>query len=650
MTGTIAETKQVIIGTAGHIDHGKTALVKALTGIDADTLAEEKRRGITIELGFVFMEDPTQDRQIVFIDVPGHEKLVKTMVAGASNIDAALLVIAADDGINAQTIEHFDILQLLGIRTGMIAMTKVDLVDPERVEHVRGAIRDFVAGSFLSEAPIVPVSSVTGEGVEEIRSALRSLAKKTCDREDSGVFRMPIDRVFTMPGFGVVVAGTVLSGKVRVGERIEVFPEQIPAKVRGIQIHNETTQESSIGRRTAINLQDVKKEQLRRGQCIGEPGSLSPTTRLDAQLFVLKSAGRELKNRDRLRIHIGTDEVICRVVLLDREALVAGETAPAQFVLESPTAALPKDRFILRTFSPLQTIGGGQILDASPTKHKRFEAHILDGLKRLEGDLMDSVEQTFLKGGAKPQSPAEISRALGAKDEEIRGAVERLHGEGQLVPVGGALPGKAAVSGELRYLHVASYDALTREVLDAIQAYLKKNAYRMWMPLADLQSQLLKEIDRQTFETILGNLCRDEKVVRKGSRVSLTGYQLRLNPGEEEKARRIEKAFRDAGLASPLEEDVRNEAGLSPDAFRNLMTCLVEQERLVRLSDKVTYHSDNLKMVQDMVARHLKANPSIAVAELRDKLGVSRKYALALLEYFDNIGLTKREGDRHVAR
>lgn len=649
MTGTIAETRQVIIGTAGHIDHGKTALVKALTGIDADTLTEEKRRGITIELGFVFMEHPTQDRQIVFIDVPGHEKLVKTMVAGASNIDGALLVIAADDGINAQTIEHFDILQLLGIQTGILALTKVDLVEPERIEQVSNAIREFVAGTFLSEAPIIPVSSLTGEGVDEIRSALQFLAKEVQEREDSGVFRMPIDRVFTMSGFGVVVAGTVLSGKVRVGERIEVFPERIPAKLRGIQIHNESTQESSIGRRTAINLQDVKKEQLRRGQCLAAPGALSPTMRLDAQLFVLKSVDRDLKNRDRMRIHIGTDEVICRVVLLDREALPAGETAPAQFVLESPTVALPKDRFILRTFSPLQTIGGGQILDASPVKHKRFDARILDGLKRLEGGLGDAVEQIFLKGGKKPQSVAEVSRALGAKDEEVTVAVQWLRGEGHLVPVGGVAAGKTAVSGETRYLHSVSYDALTREALDAIESYLKKNPYRVWMPLSDLQSHLLKQVDKQTAETLLANLCRDAKVVRKRSRVTLGGYQLRLNASEEEKAGHIEKVFRDAGFAPPLEADVRDIVGLSPDTFRNLMTCLVEQERLVRLSDKVTYHSENLKTVEDMVARHLKASSGIAVAELRDRLGVSRKYALALLEYFDTIGLTKREGDKHVA-
>jgi len=651
MTETIVETRQVIVGTAGHIDHGKTALVKALTGIDADTLAEEKRRGITIELGFVFMDEPGLDKQIVFIDVPGHEKLIKTMVAGASNIDAALLVIAADDGISAQTIEHFDILQLLGIESGVIALTKVDLVDRERIQQVTDEIRGFVAGTFMSDAPIVPVSSPTGTGVDEIRSALISVAQDVGERQDSGVFRMPIDRVFTMRGFGVVIAGTILSGQIRVGDKVEILPDRLMAKVRGIQIHNQITQESCTGRRTAINLQDVKKEQLRRGQCAGAPGSLSPTMRLDARLYLLKSAGKELKNRARLRVHIGTDEIICRIVLLDREKLLPGETTLAQFVLESPTVALPKDGFIIRTFSPLLTIGGGEIIDSTPLKHKRSDPQVLDGLKKLEGDLRDAVEQAFLKAGSEPQRATDIALSLGAREEEVRNAVGVLCDTGALVRISTvAAGGGAGAAPQERYLHAESYNNLTAKLINCIKDYFERNPYRLLMPLADLQSRFLRVADRQTFESIVDDLCGKGKAYKKESKVGLVGYEIRLKPEERKLADQIEEIFREAGFAPPLEEDVRNEIGLAPDAFKNLMTCLIERERVVRLSEKVTYHREHLQAVREIVTAHLRTNENIMVGELRDKLAVSRKYALALLEHFDNIGFTKREGDKHVMR
>ena len=364
-----------IIGTAGHIDHGKTALVKALTGVETDTLAEEKRRGITIELGFAFLDTPEFEKQIVFIDVPGHEKLIKTMVAGASNIDAALLVVAADEGVSVQTVEHLDILQLLDIKAGVIALTKTDIVDDRRIETVTAGISDLAAGSFLAGAPVIPVSAVTRVGVDEVRSALIEAARKAPARRDSGVFRIPIDRVFTMQGFGTVVAGTILSGQAAVGDKLEVLPEHIPTRVRGIQVHSQSIPHTDLGARTAINLQDVKKEQLRRGQTLCAPGAFSPSERLDARIYVLKSAG-EFKNRARVRLHIGADEVICRAILLDADVLPPGQSGLVQFALEAPTVALPKDRFVIRTFSSMQTIGGGSILDGQPTAHKRFDAAI----------------------------------------------------------------------------------------------------------------------------------------------------------------------------------------------------------------------------------------------------------------------------------
>ena len=387
----------VIFGTAGHIDHGKTALVKALTGIDADTLSEEKRRGITIELGFVFMETPIADKQIVFIDVPGHEKLVKTMVAGASHIDAALLVIAADEGINVQTREHFEILQLLGIPKGLIALTKSDLVDEGRLKELEASVSHFLSGTFLEGAPLIPVSAISGEGIESLRSALLDIAQEVQARTDSGPFRMPVDRVFTMKGFGTVIAGTVLSGEVKEGDRVTIYPEGLVSRVRSVQVHHSKTDRSRIGKRTALNLPEIAKDKLYRGQTAAASDSLTPTNRLDGKLQLLKSYGKDLKNRERLRLHIGTAEIIGRLVIINRERLSPGETAFAQFVLESPTVALPQDRFVVRTFSPLVTIGGGIILDAQPQKHKRFSPETVQEMVLLDGSFEDAVEQAFMK-------------------------------------------------------------------------------------------------------------------------------------------------------------------------------------------------------------------------------------------------------------
>ncbi len=635
----MSEQEHVIIGTAGHIDHGKTALVKALTGIDADTLAEEKRRGITIELGFVFMKTPGYEKQIVFIDVPGHEKLVKTMVAGASNIDASLLVIAADEGINMQTIEHFDILQLLGIKSGIIALTKSDLVDEKRIEELKTEVSEFVKGTFLAEAPIIPVSSVTGQGVDEIKSALMMVGQKVESRRDNGIFRMPIDRVFTMPGFGTVIAGTILSGEVSVGDKIEIYPDGITAKVRGIQVHSMSKEKSSIGKRTALNLQDIKKELLRRGQCASLAGSLTPSYRLDTRLKLLQSYGKELKQRSRVRLHVGTDEVICRLVLLDKQVILPGETGFVQFVLEKPTVALPKDHFVIRTFSPLMTIGGGTILDAAPAKHKRFDDQVIQSLKRFEGSLADSVEQSFINSNFIPQSPKEVSLKIGERENEVRKVIENLFEKGTL----------AKIDAE-KYLYSTSYKNLVEILLTMVKSYLSTDSFRLYMPFSDLRSQAMRLTDEQTFKAVIDELLNKKIIFKKDSQLGLAGHEVSLKPREQELLARIEQAFQKARFAAPLEEDVQKRLGLRADVFQKMMKSLIYQEKLVRLNKKVTYHTETLMAAKEMVLNHIRKNQSITIAELRDKLHLSRKYAQAILEYFDRAGLTIRKEDKHVIK
>jgi len=630
----------VIVGTAGHIDHGKSALVRALTGTDPDTLPEEKARGMTIELGFVFLDDPGYAKQLVFIDVPGHEKFVKTMAAGASNIDAALFVIAADDGISIQTREHFDILKLLGIRLGAVALTKADLVDAARIAELTATVRDFVRGSFLAEAPILPVSAVTGAGVAEVKATFQEIGLRVAPRQDSGVFRMPVDRVFTMQGFGTVVAGTILSGAVRAGDRIEIYPEGLKTRVRGLQVHKSKTDVSGIGKRTALNLQDVRKEDLRRGQVAAAEGSLFPTARLDAHLDVLDSAGREIKHRERVRLHIGTDEVMARLAILGGQTVAPGASSPVQFVLERPTVALPGDRFVIRSFSPLVTIGGGHVLDASPGKHKRFSGRVLEGLEKLGGTSRDAVEQMFIQSGGVPQGVHEIALKLGRSEPEVVEVVADLLSDGSLAAIVREKPE--------RFLHKTVYARLADGLVAGVRAYFETNPFRPTMPFSDARAEFLEQSDAPTLKLILDQLIDKGVLYRKEAEIGLAGREAKANPVQDDLRARIEGIFRIARFAAPLEDEVFSRLDLNLTLFRKTLDGLIRDGRLVRLAPKVTYHREALDAAREAVAGLIERHGSVTIAELRDRLNLSRKYAQAILEYFDKTGLTKRVEDRHV--
>ncbi len=644
MNDQILEKDHVIIGTAGHIDHGKTALVKALTGRDADTLEEEKRRGITIELGFVFMDTPSPNKQIVFIDVPGHEKLVKTMVAGASNIDAAVLVVAADEGINVQTREHFDILKLLDIQKGILALTKADLVDEPHIQALKTEVKNYVQGTFLEDAPILPVSSISEIGIEDLKDSLYRIVEEITPRVDRGLFRMPIDRVFTMRGFGTVTAGTVLSGTVKEGDKVEIFPEGLISRVRGVQVHHSKTNQSHIGKRTAINLPDIEKEKLGRGQTAAAPGSLTPTNRFDAKLHLLKSYEKTLKNRERLRLHTGTSEIICRLVLLDHDQLAPGETAYVQFVLESPNVAVPQDRFVVRTFSPLLTIGGGIILDASPHKHKRFSSRTVEELGMLDGKLEDTVEQMFLKGAFSPQSAGEVAIKIGKEEQDIVDAISSKLSGGKII----SIKSSKATGKDIRYLHQTPYVNLKDKLKGILLHYFKKNPYESMAPSSVLRSEFLKLSDDRVFRYLLTELIADKTIIERDGKIGLPDHEVQMTSREQTAADKIEQIFKSAKYKTPIEEDVRTKVGLSPPEFKNILTGLLNQNRLVRLSKNVIYHKEVAAEVKELVENFIKKNQSITIAELRDLLQFSRKYAQAILEYFDASGLTKRKDDRHI--
>jgi len=633
-----AATEHLIIGTAGHIDHGKTALVKALTGIDADTLAEEKKRGITIELGFVFLNSPEDSKQIVFIDVPGHEKLVRTMVAGASNIDAALLVIAADEGISNQTREHLDVLSLLDINTGIVALTKSDLVDDAELAKVTREVRDFIAGTFLENAPLLPVSAVTGAGIKELETALRDMAEKIPTRQDRGIFRMPVDRVFTMQGFGTVIAGTVLSGTVQAEDKVMVYPEKLSTRVRGVQVHHAKTAISAIGNRTAINLADLKKNELYRGQCIAEPDSLIPTNRIDATLRLLTGNRKELKNRARARFHTGTSEVICRIILLDRDKLMPGDAAPVQYVLEAQAVALPGDRYVVRSFSPIRTLGGGTILDIQPPKHKRMNPVTAAALQQLQGDLASCLAQLLRNSRYQPLREAALVIRSGQSLAAVRSTLATMTKNNEVVKFG------------LDYLHSDYVVMLKERVMMIVTEYFSRNRYQETMPRAEINSQLANLADSSVINPIVEML-----VAAKALTISNNGVMLAASPAgvsdvEEETLAAIVGAFKAGGYSPPLPSEVGENLKLSADRYDDLYRLLCKRQTLVRISDKVTYHSDVLAELQKKICELAEQNNGITVSEYRNAAGISRKYALALLEYLDNIGVTIRIDDRHVLR
>ena len=375
--------KQIILGTAGHIDHGKTSLIKAITGTDTDRLKEEKERGITIELGFASLDLPS-GQHLGIVDVPGHEKFVKNMVAGATGIDIVVMVIAADEGVMPQTREHMEICSLLGIRHGFVALTKIDLVDEEWLELAQEDVREFAAGTFLDGAPIVPVSATKAEGLAEFTRVLDELSSEVPERPRSNLFRLPVDRVFSMKGFGTVITGSLLSGQVRVGDTIMIYPGGITSKVRGVQVHNQSVQQALAGQRTAINFQGLEKASIARGETLAFPGALNPSYMVDVSLLFLKSNKKALKNRTRVRLHTGTSEILGNLILLDREEIKPGENTVAQLRLDVPASLVKDDRYVIRSYSPVRTIGGGLVLNPMPPKHKRFRQELIDGLSRID--------------------------------------------------------------------------------------------------------------------------------------------------------------------------------------------------------------------------------------------------------------------------
>ncbi|HEY8711440.1 MAG TPA: selenocysteine-specific translation elongation factor [Thermoanaerobaculia bacterium] len=625
--------KKRVVGTAGHIDHGKTALVKALTGVDTDRLPEEKRRGITIDLGFASWITP--EYQIGFIDVPGHERFVKNMLAGVGGIDSALLVVAADESIKPQTREHFSICRLLNIPTGVIAITKSDLVEPDIIDLVRLEIEELVTGSFLERQPIVPVSSVTGAGLDQLREAILGSVASVDDRDaTTRVFRLPIDRVFTMKGFGSVITGTTFSGRLDVESEVEVLPGDKRSRARAIQVHGDPRDFASAGERTSVNLPDIATDDLHRGQQLTRPGTLRPSQVITARLDLIDDA-KPLKEQTRIRFHHLAAELLGNVRFVDETEgeLKPGRSAYVQIRLESPVVAVAGDRFVVRRYSPALTIGGGVVLDTHLPKLSRGTRNeILETL--ASGALRERVALMAKMEGLRGLTIDSVQARTGITIATLRKELKDL-------------PQLAAVA-EGRWLHRDTIGDFRHRSIEFLDAYFKTNKMAMNVPKSEFVQKLLPHgADPAVINYVLQDLAKERIAVVQGDALDIPGRSKSLGGSEGELARAIEKRFADAGLQPPPVSELIHTMTHKPKMIEGVIGFLVKQGTLVRLADGVYVHRTTIATARDAMSQ--KKGQTIDVGQFKDLFGLSRKIAIPLLEFFDREGVTKRQGDvRHV--
>lgn len=632
--------KQIVLGTAGHIDHGKTSLIKALTNIDTDRLKEEKERGITIDLGFAFL-NLTDDIQLGIVDVPGHERFVKNMLAGVGGIDLVVLVIAADEGVMPQTREHLAICELLRVREGLVALTKIDMVEPDWLDLVQEDTAEFLRGTFLEGKPIVPVSSKTGAGLDDLLAVLRTLCEPLTPRSTTGAVRLPVDRVFTMRGFGVVVTGTLFSGSLHLDERLEVLPQRETARVRGLQVHNHSVAEAVAGQRTAVNLQGLEKADLQRGNVVVTPGRFPVTYMLDVTLTLLADAPRPLKHRDRVRFHIGTSEIMGRVILLDRDEAQPGEDVFAQLHLEEPTVAAAQDRYVLRSYSPIQTIAGGMILNTVPAKHRRRRPQVLEQLATLrDGTAADALAVHLANAEYAGLQWSDCLLRSPLDEAALRSVVHSLREQGIGVAIDDNPPW---------LLHREQYARARTQILQLLEAFHRANPLKPAMFTEELRSKF-PGMAEKVFNALLQDLMASGELEVSRDKVKLTQHTVTLSPAHQAVIEALELAFRQAAYQPPSADEALEAHKLTHADDRELLQVLVDQQKLVRLKGDIFYHRDVCQDIEHQLRTYLEHKGEITAGEFRDLLQISRKYAIPLLEHFDNQRLTMRIGDKRVLR
>ena len=633
--------KQIILGTAGHIDHGKTSLIKAITGTDTDRLKEEKERGITIELGFASLDLPG-GQHLGIVDVPGHEKFVKNMVAGATGIDIVAMVIAADEGVMPQTREHMEICTLLGVRHGLIVMTKTDLVEDEWLELALEDIREFSRGTFLEDAPILPVSSVTGEGLPELIRALDEIAANIPQRPPSTLFRLPIDRVFTMKGFGTVITGTIVSGNINVGETIMVYPTGITSKVRGIQVHNKSAESAEAGMRTAINFQGLDKAAVQRGEVLSTPGALVASYMVDVSFHYLASNKKPLKNRTLIRFHTGTSEKMGYLILLDQEELPPGQTIVAQLRLDSAVAIVKDDRFVVRSYSPVRTIGGGQVLNPIPQKHKRLRQDVVEGLQQLTDDDPEVIiSQHIQQAGYGGVSFSHLKIMTNLTDKQLDTALQHLLSQKTITQTD---------KDNRIFLHQTTFDKLIQNCGDYLGNYHRDNPLKAGMPKEELKSKFPQLSDPKVFNLILNQMIKSGQITQEENTVRLSDHRVSLGADQADIRQKMLDIYQKGGLQPPYFREVPGMLGADPNHTKEVLMLLVEEGHIVKTKDDLYFHVTAITELKSRLVDFLKANGEITTPRFKEMTGASRKYVIPLIEYFDACKVTLRIGDSRKLR
>ncbi|GAC1435361.1 MAG: selenocysteine-specific translation elongation factor [Terriglobales bacterium] len=624
--------KSVIVGTAGHIDHGKTALVKALTGIDADRLKEEKRRGITIDIGFAHLELPGpngESLRLGFVDVPGHERFVRNMLAGIGGIDLVMLVIAADESIKPQTREHFDILRMLSVQRGITVLTKADLVDDETLEVLQLEVKEFLSGSFLDTSPIIPVSSLTGVGLDDLKKALAKMAADSPAKDSAALMRLPIDRVFTMKGFGTVVTGTLISGAVQKEDQLEVLPQGKKVRVRGIQVHGESANEARAGERTALNIAGLPKEELERGMVLATSGVFAPASRVDVSLSLLPTS-KPLKDRARVHFHAYTSEMIATVVLHEAKQIEPGQTGFAQLRFVQPASLLPQDRFILRQFSPVITIGGGIVLDISPLRKEPSVQ--LSSLKTFSsGEPINILGMRISRQKLNGLSLSQAIAETGWRRETLEEYAKKLLSSGRSSRVGDLFIGSA------------EFQQLKSQIIAVIREFHKSAPLTGGISKDALREQL--DLTNEVFTFAIDTLLKQKAIQIAGDLVHLPGEGVKMKGEEEESSAIIEKAFASAGLKVPALQEVLLSLKVDKTRAQKLVTLLLRDKVLIKISDDLVFHRDALNELRKMMVAEKAKSPKIEVVRFKEMTGVSRKYAIPLLEYLDRQQITRRVGN-----
>jgi selenocysteine-specific elongation factor len=634
--------REIVLGTAGHVDHGKTSFIRALTGIETDRLKEEKKRGITIELGFAHLDLPSGHR-LGIVDVPGHEKFVKNMVAGVTGMDLLAFIVAADEGIMPQTREHFDICRLLGVNRGFLVITKKDLVEEDWLEMVIEEVKEFCAGSFLEDAPILTVSSQTGEGMDEVVQAIDQMVLEHRFDEVFGPFRLPIDRVFAMKGFGAVVTGTSISGRTTLGADLRLYPTEKTAKVRGIQVHSESVEVVEAGHRTAINLQGTEKEDIERGMVLATVDSLEPTYMLDCSLTYLSSAAKPLKHRARVRVHLGTAELIGRVSLLDRNELQPGDQAPVQLLLESEVAVWAADRYVIRSYSPVATIGGGLVLgNVSPRKRKRladkdqsYNREIFDTL--MNGNPEEKCLLHLKESGMAGLTAADLGIRLGVFGKHLDKILNIPLSTKRMVVVDSA---------SKRYVDQSIAEEVVAGIVSYLESYHQANPLKNGLSKEEVRSGFKQFVEPKVFNYCLNDLLRKKSVIQEESIIRMADHEVALKADEQQLQRDLTEWYRDKGLTAPTVKETFDRFSEYPDGLvKEVLGLLLKEGELVKISESLYFSEKPLKRLQEDMVAFIKREGEIDAPRFKTLSGLTRKFSIPILEYFDRIKLTIRVGD-----